>query len=146
MALPLPYTITDPPNGEAIQANFEAIKTTFPFSRKDMKLEPPHVVGATDEPVFQSTWVNFDITVYRGLRFWKDPVGMIHIEGVVKSGVVPSTIFILPAGYRPGAALAFPAHTNTGYGQVDVSATGNVVAQTGGTTLFGISVHFKQEQ
>jgi hypothetical protein len=144
--IPLPYTITDPPNGEQVQSNFEAIKTAHPFSRKDLSIEPAHVIGDASQPAFQGAWVNYDTAVYRGLRYWKDPTGMVHIEGVVKTGAVPSTIFILPAGYRPGAALAFAAHTNSGHGQVDVAATGNVVAQTGGNTLFAISVHFKQEQ
>lgn len=144
--LALPYTITDPPEADAIQANFEAIKKAHPFSRKDVKVEDPHIVGGADEPAFQGTWVNFDVATYRGLRFWKDPMGMVHVEGVVKSGAMPSTIIILPAGYRPGAPLAFAAHTNSGHGQVDVAATGNVVAQSGGNTLFAISIHFKQEQ
>jgi hypothetical protein len=145
MPLALPHTITDPPVGDSIQANFDAIKNEFPLGRRHMAIETPHVVGLAGEPAFQGTWVNYDTSVYRGLRFWKDPTGMVHIEGAVKSGTIGTTVFILPAGYRPGAAIPYPAHTNSGYGQVDVAASGNVVAQTGGITLFGIFVHFKQE-
>lgn len=144
--LPLPFVITDPVQADAVQENFDALAKQFPLSRRSMALEGVHSIGVGSEPAFQGAWVNFDTTVYRGLRYWKDSQGMVHIEGVVKSGVVPSTIFILPAGYRPGAALVFPAHTNSGHGQVDVAATGNVIAQTGGNTLFAVSVHFRQEQ
>lgn len=150
--LALPFVITPDPrlaggaDPESIQANFDALKKEFPLSRKNLTLETPHEVGGgAPEPAFQGTWTNYDTTVYRGLRFWKDAMGLVHIEGAVKNGLVPGTIFILPPGYRPGGALPFSAHTNSGHGQIDVAATGNVVAQTGGNTLVGLSIHFKQE-
>lgn len=145
MSLPLPHTITDPVDPDAVQGNFDAIKNEFPLSRKNMKIETPHVVGAANEPAFQGTWVNFDITSFRGARFWKDGMDIVHVEGLVKSGAVPGTIFILPAGYRPGGALVFPTDTNSGHGRVDVAATGNIVAQSGGATYFAINLNFKQE-
>jgi hypothetical protein len=146
MGLALPFTITDPVEPDSVQGNFLAIKDEFPLSRRHMSIETPHVVGAAGEPAFQGAWVNFDTATFRGARFWKDPMGLVHIEGLVKSGAIPSTIFILPAGYRPGSGLLYPVDTNTGHGRLDISPSGNLVAQSGGATYFTISVPpFKQE-
>lgn len=143
MTLPLPYVIAA---DEEVQGNFDALKRAFPLSRKHMKIEAPHVVGDSGEPAFVNSWVNFDTTAYHGARFWKDPMGIVHVEGLVKSGTVPATIFVLPAGYRPSRAHAWATTTSTGYGRVDVAATGDVVAQSGGNGYFSINVSFKQEQ
>ena len=150
MALPLPFVITDPPDADAIQGNFDAIKKEFPLSRKAMSVEGVHVVGDAGEPAFQNSWVNFDTATFRGARFWKDPMGIVHIEGLVKNGAAaPSTIFTLPAGYRPGNGLLFAVMANANVAaRIDIAPTGNVVWQGGGTnaflTLSGIT--FKQEQ
>lgn len=147
MALPLPFTITDPPEADAIQANFEAIKKEFPLSRKAMSVEAPHVVGSSGEPAFQGTWVNFNVATFTPLRFWKDAMGLVHIQGLVMNGVAGTTIFILPAGYRPGNGLLFATDSNTGHGRVDIAATGNVVHTSGGVGYFGLFLPpFKQEQ
>lgn len=152
MALPLPFTITaDPATGnvdaEAVQANFEAIKKEFPLSRKDLKIEQPHVVGAAGEPAFQGTWANWNTSLFYGARFWKDTLGFVHIQGLVMNGAMPSTIFILPAGYRPSNGIIYATDTNTGHGRVDIAASGNVVAQSGGAGFFSIFIPpFKQEQ
>lgn len=144
--LPLPFTITEPVNAEAVQGNFDQIAKQFPLSRKAMAVETPVVVGGGGSaPAFQGTWANWDTTQYRGARFWKDSDGIVHIEGLVKSGAVPGTIFILPTGYRPGNALLFATDTNTGHGRFDVATAGNVVAQSGGNGYFSINASFKQE-
>ena len=65
------------------------------------------------------------------LRFWKDPFGVVHLEGAVERASVPAdftTIFDLPVGYRPGLDYQiFPVltlgHNDTaeqlGYLQID---------------------------
>lgn len=154
MALPLPHVIVAQPetgapvDPEAIQENFDALKKEFPLSRKNMKVETPHVVGNANEPAFQNGWVNYDTTAYHGARYWKDPMGVVHIEGLVKNGAAPpSTIFILPVGYRPGNALLFTVTANGLLARVDITTTGNVLWNGGGTnaylSLAGIT--FKQE-
>ncbi len=149
MALPLPYHIKDPTQGEDIQGNFDALAKQFPISRKDIKVETPHVVGGSGEPAFQNSWVNYDTSTFRGARFWKDAMGLVHLEGLVKNGAAaPSTIFTLPAGYRPGNALiAVTVANSVAVSRVDIAATGNVVWQGGGTNAY-LSLFiapFKQE-
>jgi hypothetical protein len=144
MPLPLPYSAFD---DEALEGNFDTIKKNFPLSRKHMRIEVPNVVGAADQPAFQGAWTNFDTATFHGARFWKDPMGIVHLEGLVKSGAVPSTIFILPAGYRPSNGHLFMVNSNGAVGRVDVASTGNVVAQAGNNAWFSLSgIHFKQEQ
>lgn len=143
MTLPLPYVLGD--SDDPIQGNFDFVRKRFPLSRRDMKIETPHVVGDSGEPAFQGTWVNYDTLTYRGARFWKDPVGLVHIEGLIKSGTINTTAFVLPAGYRPGNALIFASDTNTGHGRLDIAASGNVLPVSGGTGYFSINCQFKQE-
>jgi hypothetical protein len=138
MTLPLQFTVQD----DEVQANFDDIKKRFPISRRDLKLEAPHIVGASGEPGFLNSWVNYDAAVYQVVRFWRDPLDMIHVEGLVKNGVIGAggTVFILPAGYRPSLGMLYSTETSTGHGRVDVSPTGNVIAVAGGNGYFSINI------
>jgi hypothetical protein len=143
MTLPLPYVLgTD---DDPIQGNFDQLKKQFPLSRKHMKIETPKNIGDAGQPAFQGTWVNYDTSLFQRARYWKDPMGIVHVEGLIKSGTINTTAFILPAGYRPGIALLFASDTNTGHGRLDVAATGNVLPVSGGTGYFTINCSFKQE-
>jgi hypothetical protein len=97
-------------------------------------------------PTFINSWVNFETTglgdehVHAG--YYRDALGRVYLRGLVKSGAVPSTIFVLPAGYRPGSRLLFGTISNSAIGRVDVTAAGLVIAQVGNTawiSLNGIS-------
>lgn len=142
MSEPLPYTI---PN-EEVQGNFDALAKLFPLARKNMKIETPHLVGGSGEPSFENSWVNFNAATHQGARFWKDPMDVVHVEGLVKSGTVGATIFTLPTGYRPARTLLYEIDTSTGAGRVDVNNAGQVVAVSGGNGHFSINISFKQEQ
>lgn len=142
MTLPLPYSSFE---DEGVEGNFDTIKQMFPLSRKYMKIETPNVVAAAGQPAFQNSWVNYDAATFRGARYWKDPMGIVWVEGLIKSGTIGTTVFEFPAGYRPGVALRFETITNSGIGYFDVAATGNLVAQSGGNTWFAINCSFKQE-
>lgn len=148
--LPLPYVVTADENGlldaEAVQGNFDAIKKAHPFSRKDVKVESAHTVGGAGEPAFQNSWVNFDLTGWHGARFWKDPMGIVHLQGLIKNGTVGTTAFVLPTGYRPSNGLMFAVVSNNAFGRLDISPAGNVVPATGNNTHFAINVEFRQEQ
>lgn len=142
MGLPFPYVVAD----DATQGNFDYLKQQFPMSRRNIKVEDATLVGAVGAPAFAGTWVNFD-TVYQGARYWRDSAGSVHVEGLVKSGTIGTTVFTLPAGYRPSKPLVFAADTNSGHGRVDVTDAGLVIAVSGGVTYFSLSgIHFKQEQ
>lgn len=146
MTLPLPYRITSPEDVEGIQGNFDEIAKQFPLSKRNVKLEAPNDVGGLNQPTFQNGWINFDTTTYRGARFWKDSVGLVHIEGLVKSGTANSVIFVLPAGYRPGLGHVFATDSNSGHARIDVAPTGEVKQVSGGQSYLSITLPpFKQE-
>ncbi len=95
-------------------------------------------------PTLLNSWVNFGSgRVEAGYR--KFPDGRVEIRGAVKNGASPtSTMFTLPAGYRPSNRLDFPAIYN------DVSAAGIKVDSDGvvaavfaaGTTMVNINCCF----
>lgn len=147
MTLPLPFTITDPVKGDAVQNNFDTLAQEFPLSRKAMAIETPHVVGAAGEPAFLNSWVAFG-SGYQTPRFWKDPMGIVHIEGLIKSGTPSATsvVFTLPARYRPASTLLFSLISNDLPARVDVKNTGDVLARLGSAVYFTLSgIAFKQE-
>lgn len=145
MTLPLPFVVKD----EDVQGNFDEIKKQFPISRRNMAVEQPHVVGDIGEPAFQNGWSNYDTTAFRGARFWKDPMGIVHVEGLVKGGTAPGagiTIFALPAGYRPGIGLIFAVDSNSAHGRADIAPTGEIVARIGNAAYMSLNgISFKQE-
>lgn len=65
-----------------------------------------HLIGGSGEPAFQNSWVNAggNNTV---LRFKKDILGFVHVEGRIKDGTVGNIIFTLPSGYQSDEALLF---------------------------------------
>lgn len=61
--------------------------------------------------------------------FYKDPFGIVHLEGVVEGGGTFSQIFELPAGYRPEQSANFLIYGNAS------SAAGLFVSDEGDVTL-----------
>lgn len=98
-------------------------------------LETLKVVGATGQPAFANSWVAFgtsdDIP-----GFYKDAWGIVHITGTVKSGTLNTTIFTLPAGYRPQRICNFNVVCNGAFGQVTISPTGTVTMAAGGSNVY----------
>lgn len=111
--------------------------------------DPWHVVGAVGEPTFQNTWVNFN-SVGFGLAsaFRRLHDGLVVIRGLVKrtSGTFPSTIFALPAGYRPSEHLIFATASNNAFARLNVLSDGTVSAETGSNTWFSINCAFYADQ
>lgn len=144
MTFPLPYTVQDQPT----QANFDAFKQAFPLSRKAMSIETPNSVGGAGQPAFLNSWVNFSAG-WQVARFWRDPMGVVHLEGLVKSGTpgATSVVFTLPTGYRPSFDLTAATYSAAGVGRITVKSTGDVVVEVGSTTWTSLLIPpFKQEQ
>ena len=105
-----------------------------------------HEVGATDEPAFQNSWANYalgDATA----AFLKLPSGVVFIKGSIKSGSTGTTVFTLPAGYRPALRLRFAGVGNvTPTGAILIEASGNVdLYFPGGPVLLVLNCSFMAE-
>ena len=99
-----------------------------------------HVVGAAGEPAYENSWAKYDTTFAPG-RFMKDAAGVVHIEGLVKSGGV-ATIFTLPTGYRPNFKHRLDSQGNAGIGRMEIDTDGTVDYKAGGNTWFIIHCSF----
>lgn len=90
-----------------------------------------HKVGATGEPAFQYSWVNYDTD--NVAAFTRDAMGFVYVRGLVKSGTVGSgtPIFTLPVGYRPATQRAFPVSSAGAFGIIVVKADGSVAVSVG---------------
>lgn len=60
----------------------------------------------TDIPAFTNGWVSFHTgdAAYPPAGYWVDSYGVTWLRGMIKSGTVGSSAFILPAGVRPAAS------------------------------------------
>jgi hypothetical protein len=92
--------------------------------------------------------VNFDASGLAEMRFVKDGSGVVHLEGVVKSGTVPSAIFTLPEGFRPEFRTIWNQITSGGVGRIDiyeadhVSQAGEVYMANGSNAWIGVNISF----
>jgi hypothetical protein len=78
---------------------------------------------------FTNGWTNFDTTGgWQPARYCKDAQGIVHVQGLVKSGTPGTAIFQLPAGYRPEQSLMFATidGANTAR-RLDVNQNGTII-------------------
>lgn len=98
---------------------------------------PTHIDGWS-YPSFSNSWVNYG-SGWALASYVKDPFGIVHVQGLVKTGTVGTAIFTLPAGYRPEYELVLPTYTDTGIGQIRITTAGVVTALNGGNGYFSLS-------
>lgn len=110
-----------------------------------MAPEAWRVIGAAGEPAFNGAWVNFDATTFPPARFYKDPSGIVRLEGLVKTGTIGTHIFDLPVGYRPEKWLHIATASNGAFGMLEITGVnhattpGRVVASAGNSAWFSLS-------
>jgi hypothetical protein len=90
--------------------------------------EATRLVGTPGNPSFESGYTNLGIGASAG--FFKDQFGIVHLQGDVNPPGFASTIFTLPAGYRPthngAAGPQFLIVADGGTGVLDVRVDGQV--------------------
>lgn len=108
--------------------------------RDSLAVEDWHYIGETDEPAFENSWVNFDSN--RPARFYKDPFGRVHLDGMIKTGAIGTTAFTLPEGFRAdhiGATIHIGAASNDSYGELLINTIGEVHPAVGSSVWFSLS-------
>lgn len=90
-----------------------------------------HTVGAAGEPAFTNGWAN-NSAADAPTGFLLDSEGFVHLQGVVAGGTLGSTVFTLPAGYRPAATVNLAGTGNGGAAvQVRITSMGAVTIPFG---------------
>lgn len=88
-------------------------------------------------PTLLNSWVNYDTVNFNSAGYFKDADGIVHLRGMLKSGVVALSSFSLPAGYRPSKAETFATNSNDTLGRVVIdAATGDVTLAVGSNVFF----------
>jgi hypothetical protein len=101
--------------------------------------ESVRAVGAAGQPAFGTGWSNVGGS-FQTAGFYKDPFGIVHLQGDVKSTGASSTIFTLPSGYCPTALENFAAYGNggTAAGVAIRQSDCQVVLVAGDNTFIGL--------
>jgi hypothetical protein len=102
------------------------------------EVEEWHVVGDAEEPAFGPGWSNFSESGFDPipLRFRKDELGDVVIEGFVAGSGAGSTVFQLPVGFRPkGGLLCFAQVSSSQAFRLDITEDG-IVRSSSATVIF----------
>lgn len=94
------------------------------------KPEVWHNVGAAGEPAFQNSWAVYNVA-WTPPRFKKDTARNIHVQGMIAGGANNTTMFTLPAAYRPAKNVLKAMATSAGSGRVDLQSDGQVINRAG---------------
>lgn len=105
--------------------------------------------GLTQESVqtvsLQNSWANYGAG-YQTFGYWKDSQGVVHLQGLIKSGTTTAgtLLFTLPSGYRPSAAETFGVClASATIGAITIATNGQATAElplnATWTTLAGIT-------
>ena len=90
--------------------------------------EPWRVVGDGANAPFAALWGSSSLGLYDPLAYRKDRFGVVHLRGVAWRGSdsgIGSTVFTLPAEYRPLRHHLFASASSSG-GRIGVDSTGQV--------------------
>lgn len=88
-------------------------------------------VGATGNPAFENSWVNFNSALLDTAAFRINDEGRVDLKGTMKSGTLGTACFTLPSGYRPSNGKVYMTFSNSVSGYVAVGTTGAVTLGTG---------------
>jgi len=104
-----------------------------------------HEIGAPGQPPFLNGWTNTGLSYVPAAGYYKDPFGVVHLKGDIKSGIITTTAFRLPVGYRPGHELDEVILQSPGSGaDLYISPDGYVNVDTGSnSTAFLDGVTFR---
>jgi phage minor structural protein len=91
-------------------------------------------------PSLQNGWINYGGS-FSQVAYKKDPMGFVHIKGMVRSGTIGSACFTLPSGYIPSEQMTRVTNCDTGMARVDVFRDGQVYIQSGSQTWTSVELH-----
>lgn len=87
-------------------------------------------------PSFLNSWVNYDAAAFNTAAFRVDASGHVLLRGLVKSGTIGTSVFVLPEGYRPAVDVGFATDSSSAFGAGRVTKAGAVQANVGNNAWF----------
>lgn len=129
---------------QLLQDPFNLFTWLSSFWRKLGQVEEWHEVGTSGEPAFENSWVNYALG-HATAAFYKDPWGIVHIKGLVKSGTIGTAIFTLPTGYIPALHLNYGSVSNNLFYRLEINSGGGVVFVNGSNAWGSINCSFRVE-
>lgn len=140
-------TIRTAPTVPGVSAYIAVVAAAGTQASLNVTMDTWHYVGASGEPAFQNSWVNYDNSAaspgsatQRNLRFRKYPDGRVRISGTIKNGSA-AAVFTLPVGYRPltvsDVNLTVAASGGAGYVNIQSNGVVAVAALTTGASVAG---------
>ena len=110
-----------------------------------INVPPFPLPGPFIAPTLLNSWANYG-GGYNDAGYCKDALGIVHLRGLIKDGVVTSPAFLLPSDCRPSAQEAFATVANDLFARVDVLANGNVTPKVGSNVFFSLDgITFKAQ-
>lgn len=95
-------------------------------------------IASGGAPPYENSWVAWGAGEATP-GYFKDPFNFVHLKGVIKSGVIGSSAFTLPPGYRPAEKYIGMAISNGAVGRLDISTAGVVTPTAGNNTYFSLN-------
>lgn len=97
----------------------------------------PNIQQAWQTPTLQNSWVQYD-TIFGTAQYYKDSTGVVHLRGLLKNGTVTAgtSLFTLPAGYRPVMQMLYEVTSNDARARLDVKTDGTVTTGPGVSNLW----------
>ena len=99
-----------------------------------------HVIGAPGEPSFQHGCQDPGLPDTAGARFYKDQIGIVHLEGAYRCSTENVIAFQLPAGYRPLPNLNFALPDGNGEAAVVYGSAPDIPATQFGSVKCAVLV------
>jgi hypothetical protein len=133
--------ITSTGNATAV-ASQTGTGSTFVMDTSPTIATPTITGAAWTAPTLAGTWVNFN-SGYSPAGYYKDPMGFVHLRGLVVSGTANTTIFTLPVGSRPPYINNLIASVNGAATNLIIGSDGTIASSggaTGGVYLDGIII------
>lgn len=87
---------------------------------------------------YTNSYVDFAAAGYQNSCYYKDGRGIVHVVVCCKNGTANTSMFTLPAGYRPAASIIVAAFINGVQNFVKFAADGTVTELLAGVTTGGI--------
>lgn len=118
---------------------FKVLFPTYFYTQSSVPYNGGTTLQNPQFPLLKGEWQDYaaECGVF---NYYKDPFGIVHIEGGLKNGTFGAIAFTLPVGYRPYSMRCFS--TDGGNNNIQVRASGDVLIINGSvvyTSLDGIT-------